>query len=114
MNLKNNPERSPDFWIDTVFLAEAEQEPFADVRIETLYSHCLLRAQELNVPLGHIEGQEYVEVKTDHILVVIDVETIEDETIYEALNMLNQLDTFDVGSKKILSPKRKFNYIRSH
>ena len=36
-------------WPDVVFFAEANQEPFADAQIITLYAHCLNIAEEKNV-----------------------------------------------------------------
>ncbi len=101
-------------WPNLVFLAEAEREPFADVQIITLYSHCLNLAEEMNLGLVDIEESEQVEVFEDRVQIVVDAETVDDEAVTKALDLLTHMDNFEVGNKKEFGPKKCFDYKRVH
>jgi hypothetical protein len=101
-------------WPDVTFLAEANREPFATAQIITLYSYCLNISEEENVPLYGIRAGEHVQVFEDRVVIAIDVDTIDDEAIAQALDFLTQVDNFEVGTFKQISPKRTFNYKKLH
>lgn len=101
-------------WPDLVFYAEAAREPFADVQIITLYSHCLNLAEEKGINIKRIEQAEQVQIFEDRVLVVIDVETIDDEAVTRALDLLTYMDNFKVGNKKEFGPPKQFNYRKMH
>lgn len=111
---KKNQYQSNISWPDVVFLAEAEREPFANVQILTLYAHCLNEAEETGRPLSRITFCEFVEVFEDRVLIVVDVETIDDESVAKALDLLTHMDNFQVGNKKEFGSKKMFNYKRVH
>ena len=101
-------------WPDVVFFAEANQEPFADAQIITLYAHCLNIAEEQNVPLSSIREPEQVEVFDSHLRIVIDEDVIDDDTIARGLDLLIHMDNFEVGNKKEFGPPKQFEYKRLH
>ena len=101
-------------WPDLVFAAEAMQETFSDVRVVTLYSHCLNQAEENNIPLSNIEDCEHVEVFEQFIQVVIDEEFVDDETTARALDLLTHVESFDVGSRTDFGPKKCFTHSKLH
>ncbi len=101
-------------WPDVVFQACAMEEEFAPVQVITLYSHCLNIAEEQNVPLQTIEAGEYVQVFEDRVVIAVDANIIDDESIASALDFLTQIDNFEVGTFKEISPKRTFDYKKLH
>ncbi len=101
-------------WPDVVFLAEANREPFADVQIITLYSHCLNQAEENNWPIEEVWDGEHVQVFEDRVVIVIDADTIDDESIANALDFLTQVDNFEVGTYKQISGLKRFKHSKLH
>jgi hypothetical protein len=101
-------------WPDVVFYAEADEQPFADAQIITLYSFCVELAELNSKPLKDVEASEQVEVFDDHIRIIIDEPTIDDEAIARGLDLLLFMDSLEVGSKKEFGPKKSFNYKRLH
>ena len=101
-------------WPDLVFLAEAEREPFADVQIITLYSHCLNLAEEMNLPLVAIEQGEQVEVFQDRVQIVVDAETVDDDAVVRGLDLLTLMDNFEVGNKKEFGKRKWFSPKKLH
>lgn len=101
-------------WPEVVFQATAMEEEFAAVQIITLYSHCLNLAEEQNVPIQTIEAGEYVQVFEDRVVIAIDADIVDDDSIAAALNFLTQVDNFEVGTFKEISPKRHFDYNKLH
>lgn len=101
-------------WPDVVFLAEAEKEAFADVQIITLYSHCLNQAEEQDLPLDKIQASEYVEVFEDRVVIAVDADTVDDEAVAKALDLLTHVDNFQVGTHCEFPPKRSYNYQKLH
>lgn len=113
-------------WPELVFLAAAEHEPFADVRIVTLYSHCEdLAMQKLidecqpnhpifitpdsprtkswvsqNLPgkLSAITVREYIEIFNSEVVVGVDADIIDDAAVDRALEMLETVEEFTVGT----------------
>jgi len=101
-------------WPDLVFLAEAEREPFSDVQIITLYSHCLNLAEEMELSLPCIEQSEQVEVFEDRVQIVVDAETVDDDAVVRALNFLTEMDNFEVGNKKEFGSRKWFEPKKLH
>ncbi len=101
-------------WPNLVFLAEAEREPFSDVQIITLYSHCLNLAEEMHLPLAAIQQAEQVQVFEDRVFIVVDTETIDDEAVTRGLDLLTHMDNFKVGNKKEFGPQKWFEYKKVH
>lgn len=101
-------------WPDVVFLAEAEREPFTDVQFITLYAHCLNLSEQTNAPLNKIEQAEQVRIYEDRVVVIINVDTIDDEAIARGLDLLTHVDDFQVGGKHEFGPKRSFTYNHLH
>ena len=101
-------------WPDVVFYAEAAREPFADVQIITLYSHCLNESEEKNIPISSVYAGEYVQVFEDRVVIAIDADIIDDDSIAKALDFLIQVDNFDVGTYKQISPIKTFAHNRLH
>lgn len=101
-------------WPDVIFLAEAEREPFSDVQIITLYAHCLNLAEEMNLTLPCIEQAEQVQVFQDRVLIVVDAETVNDEAVARALDLLTLMDNFDVGTKQEMGPRKWFKNKKLH
>lgn len=111
-------------WPDLVFYAGADNQPFTDVHVITLYAHCAGKALEemvteysiegksvldldLSSPevvdrykqlLASIEAREYVEVFTDRVEVAVDAEWIDDFAVDRALEMLETVDEFTSGT----------------
>lgn len=108
-------------WPDLVFYAEAEGMPYADVHVTTLRSHCagqaleqLLRQQTTSVLemdltteenrlkyqqiLASMPAREYIEILEDRIVVAVDAEWIDDFAVDRALEMLETVDEFTVGT----------------
>lgn len=101
-------------WPDVVFLAEAEHEPFSDVQIITLYAHCLNLAEEMGLTLPCIEQSEQVEVFEDRVQIVVDAETVDDDAVVQALDLLTEMDNFEVGNKKEFGPRKWFKPKKLH
>lgn len=101
-------------WPDVVFYAEAQCEPFADMQIITLYAHCLNQVEEQNIPLDRIKACEFIEVLPDRVVVVVDAETIDNEAVATALDMMTHIDTFEVGTYIEFPPKKSFSYKKLH
>lgn len=114
MRTQKSPLKNSLDWPDVVFQAEAMQEEFAAVQVITLYSHCLNIAEERNLPLPDVHEGEYVQVFNDRVVIAIDAEIIDDESIANALDFLTQVDNFEVGTFKQISPKKNFNYRKLH
>lgn len=112
--LKKSKPTSKISWPDVVFFAEADQEPFADAQIITLYAHCLNIAEERNVPLSSIQEPEQVEIFDTYLRIVINEDVIDDEAITRGLDLLIHMDNFEVGNKKEFGPPKKFEYKRLH
>ncbi len=101
-------------WPDVVFLAEAEHEPFSDVQIITLYSHCLNLSEEMGLSIICVEQAEQVQVFQDRVLIVVDTETIDDAAVAKALDLLTFMDSFEVGTKQEMGPRKWFRYKKLH
>lgn len=112
--MKKQSSKNNISWPDVVFFAEAEREPFADVQIITLYSHCLNISEEDNIPLDQVFAGEFVRVFEDRVVIAIDADTIDDDSIAKALDFLIQVDDFDVGTYKQISPIKTFTHSRLH
>jgi len=110
-------------WPELIFYAEAEREPFADIHVVTLYSHCLQVAQEElitnllneNTPFANIDlskkkykdkikqlissikAREFVDILSDRVVVAVDSETVDDFAIDRALEMIETIESFEVG-----------------
>lgn len=107
-------------WPELVFLAEAEREPFADVRIITLYSHCeeLAYTKMLDQLEGTVSNidfdkpqyrtqlreliptfdvREFIEIFPTEVLVAVDSDTVDDAAVDRALEMLETIEDFSVG-----------------
>lgn len=108
-------------WPELVFLAEAEREPFADVRVITLYSHCEDLAY--NKMLDQLEGtisnidfdkpqyrtqlrqliptfdvREFIDILPNEVVVAVDSDIVDDEAVDRALEMLETVEEFTVGT----------------
>lgn len=112
--MKNQRPTSNISWPDVVFYAEADQQPFADAQIITLYAHCLNIAEEKDIPLSYVQQPEQVEVFNNHIRIIIDEEVIDDEAIARGLDLLIHMDNFEVGNKKEFGPPKRFDYKKVH
>ena len=125
-----------------MFLAEAEREAFADVHVITLYSHCQDRAEnhlrmvleasgvdlgsidpvtlrqqfepQLKEIMPHMKAEEFVEVLHDRVVICVDADFVDDEAVARGLDMLTQIDNFEVGTTKQFPPKRGFEYRSPH
>lgn len=111
-------------WPELVFLAEAEREPFADVRVITLYSHCEELAYNkmlnelssnqvsvLNIDFNKpqyrdrlrkliptFEVREFIEILTNEVVVAVDSDVVDDDAVDRALEMLETVEEFTVGT----------------
>ena len=114
MRTQKSPQKNSLSWPDVVFQAEAMKEEFANVQVITLYSYCLNIAEEQNEHLNGIYASEHVQVFKDRVVIAIDTDIIDDESIANALDFLTQVDNFEVGTFKEISPKRNFSYRKLH
>lgn len=111
-------------WPELVFLAEAEREPFADVRVITLYSHCEELAYNkmlnelsskqisvLNIDFNKpqyrdrlrnliptFEVREFIEILSNEVVVAVDSDVVDDDAVDRALEMLETVEEFTVGT----------------
>ena len=123
-------------WPELVFYAEAEREPFANIHVVTLYSHCVGIALErmvgglltqgvtvldadfskkkyrdfLEDTLPTIKAREFVEVESDRVVVAVDRKTIDDFAIDRALEMIETIDDFAVGTNYEFGSYKQYEY----
>lgn len=114
MKMQKSPLKNNLSWPEVIFQAEAMEEEFASVQVITLYSHCLNIAEEQNIPLPSVQAGEYVQVFQDRVVIAIDADVVDDESIANALDFLTRVDNFEVGTFKQISPKKNFNYRKLH
>jgi len=111
-------------WSSTVFYAEAEQEQFTEVKIITLKAHFLQEVQDIAVDNinfrnkkesdlddaiyyksmelineNRISVQQFVDVQQDQIVVCLNIEEINDDTIMLALDTLANVGVTHKGKK---------------
>lgn len=99
---------------NAVFLAEAEQEQFEELRIVTLNSYVRDQATELALLMGcrlssvekaiqrltpTFERAEFIEVDRKEIRMVLNVDLIDDHVVNRALTILSKIDEFVPGTK---------------
>ena len=125
-------------WPELVFLAEAEREPFADVRVITLYSHCEDLAMEKiidecqnnhpifttpdsprsklwvkeNLPfvISTIQAREFIEIFPNEVVVAVDAEVVDDAAVDRALEMLETVEEFTVGTNFQFGSLKQYSY----
>ncbi len=108
-------------WPDLYFTAAASREHFDDVTVVTLKSYLAEKAYDVAiadvgvedseklrtrvkkiVDSRYIHVTEHVKVSRDGIRVVIDCDVIDDDTVWEALNMLSKaLEKLEGATGKI-------------
>ncbi len=111
-------------WPELIFLAEAEREPFTDVRVITLYSHCeelaynkMLDAlcdcdrhmvtidfnkpqyrDQLKKLIPTFDVREFIEIFPNEVVVAVDSDIVDDDAVDRALEMLETVEEFTVGT----------------
>lgn len=108
MNLHQpQPQHNTISWSDVYFTAEANREPFEDVNIITLKSYFTEKVYELAtrqvgvedtiklmrrvrqiIKGGELKVYEHVNVSSTGIRIIIDAETVDDDTLWTALDKL--------------------------
>lgn len=111
-------------WPDMYFLAEAEQEGFADLQIITLSAHRQEEALNQACAIGGsiktirrnakkleptISMVEFVEVFEDHIKICLDAERVDDHLVNRALSILSKFESFIPGQRLLLNESTPAN-----
>lgn len=123
-------------WPELIFYAEAEREPFANVHVVTLYSHCVNLAIEkmitklssqgtsvvdiditkkqyrdmLTEIVPTISAREFVEVHKDRVSVAVNRKTVDDFAVDRALEMIETIDDFTVGTYYEFGSNKQYEY----
>lgn len=111
-------------WPDLVFLADAEQEDFADVQIVTLNEYRKQQAIEQAADLGGdirtikrnakklektIPAVEFVEVFEDHIKICLRAERVDDHLVNRAMQILSNMTEFVRGQRLLINELTPYN-----
>lgn len=121
MSQQNN-KRNSISWSDVYFYAEANKEPFQDVNIVTLKSYFTDKAYDITITElgmedndtlrkrtceiidnGQVLVSEHVKVSSEGIRVVIDCAEVNDDVVWNALDMLaTALETLEGSCGKVI------------
>jgi hypothetical protein len=115
---------SHNAWPDLYFLAEAEQDGFADLQIITLSAFKQEEALNQACAIGGtlktirrnakklestISAVEFVEVFEDHIQICLDAERVDDHLVNRALSILSKFESFIPGQRLLLNASTHAN-----
>jgi hypothetical protein len=112
-------------WPSAVILAEAEREDFVNVEVITssAYNKEIAFEQSCNIggDLSEIETRtraieqslsdvEFIEVLDDKIRVCLSVDRVDDRVMDHAMQLIGDLESFEVGSKVLLNEPHASNH----